>query len=145
MKNINLVTKLVVFLILLLSIKFSGCEQEDLEFYIDCDSCLSESPLYGKLYVYVTINEENPYVPLVFYKGNYEANEVDWVDTAYEETFWLVSDIGREYSVKATYKRGDDVVVAIDGDKMTVVDGEGECYPPCYVIRGGTLDLTMKE
>jgi hypothetical protein len=129
---------------LITAVNFSGCEQEDLDFYIDCDFCLEEIPEFDTLWVSVTINDENPFVPLEFFIGDYEDGESDWIDTTWEESYWLESEIGVEYSVKALYQRDGSPVVAIDGDKMRVVNGEGECYSPCYYIRGGTLDVRLK-
>jgi len=135
-------TGLLLFLLAML--KFTACEQEDLDFYIDCDYCLESIPDSADLIVTVTINDENPYVPLTFYVGDYEDGIVDFVDTCRSDTLYLYSEIGVEYAVMAEYRVGSDTVYAIDGDKMRVVNGEGECYPPCYYIRGGTLDIRLK-
>lgn len=138
------ISSLILIIVFMVSIKITGCEQEDLDFYIDCNDCLTQAPDSSNLLVFVTINDENPSVPLVFYRGDYEDNVVDWIDTTYNDTLKLYSEIGIKYSVKATYMKDGEVIVAVDGDKLSVVDGEGECYPPCYVIRGGTLDLRLK-
>lgn len=146
MKHLTIKSIFVLLAVIAASLKLSGCEQEDLDFYIDCDFCLSEIPEFDTLYVYVTINEENPFVPLEFYLGNIEDNQIDWIDTAYSDTLWLSgSAVGQEYSVKATYMQDGEPLVAIDGDKIRVVDGEGECYPPCFYVRGGTLDVRLKQ
>ena len=137
--------KILIFILVVAGTKFSGCEQEDLDFFIDCDSCLSYYPDSADLIVQVIINDENPFVPLTFYRGDYENGKVDWVDTARNKTLYLYSEIGREYSVKATYQSGGQTIIAVDGDKMKVVNGEGECYPPCYYVKGGTLDVRLKE
>ena len=141
------VSKIIIFTLLIASIKFSGCEQEDLSFYVDCDYCLDEIPEYDTLWVSVTINEENPYVPLEFFVGNYDDGIEDWIDTTYREEFWLVSEVDVEYSVKATYKQNNKTVIAIDGDKIKVIDAENDCYDnyPCYFLRGGTLDVRLPK
>ena len=144
MKNMKYISSLVLISVFIVSLKITGCEQEDLDFYIDCYDCLDVAPDSADLIVYLTINEENTSVPLVFYRGDYEDNEVDWIDTAYTDTLYLYSEVGMKYSVKANYQQAGETVIAIDGDKLRVVDGEGECYPPCYVIRGGTLDVRLK-
>ncbi len=144
MKKIKYISKIILIFIIAISIKTTGCEQEDLDFYIDCNDCLTAPPDSSSLIVYLTINEENPSVPLVFYEGDYEANIIDWIDTSYNDTLYLYSEVGIEYSVKASYQKDGETIIAVDGDKLRVVDGEGECYPPCYVIRGGTLDLRLK-
>nr|MDA3822644.1 hypothetical protein [Bacteroidales bacterium] len=145
MKNNSTTSKIILLIILILSVKFSGCEQEDLDFYIDCDYCMEEIPLYDTLWVSLTINEENPYVPLKFYLGDYDNGTEDWIDTAYSGEFWLVSEVDVKYSVKATYKRGDETIVAIDSDKIKAVNGEEECYAPCYYVRAGTLDVRLAK
>jgi hypothetical protein len=145
MKNKNTTSKIILLIILILSVKFSGCEQEDLDFYIDCDYCMDSIPLYDTLRVLVTINEENPSVPLKIYLGDYDNGTTDWVDTAYSEEFWLVSEVDVEYSVKASYKRGEQTIIAVDGDKIKAVNGEEDCYSPCYYVRAGTLDVRLAE
>lgn len=135
---------LIILLVIALSVKFYGCEQEDLDYVIDCDNCLEVMPDSADLIVSVTINDENPFVLLTFYRGNYEDGEVDFVDTTYTEERLLYSKVGVEYSVKATYMKNGAPVVAVDGDKLRIVDGQGDCYPPCYFIRGGTLDVRLK-
>jgi hypothetical protein len=144
MKKINLITKALLAIILVLSIKMTGCEQEDLDAYIDCDFCLEAVPDSADLIVTVTIDEENPYVPLTFYKGDYEHGVVDYRDTASTEELFLYSEVGTDYAVMATYQQDGETIFVVDGDRMRVVNGEGDCYPPCYYIRGGTLDLRLK-
>jgi hypothetical protein len=144
MKKINILSKALLAMILVLAIKMTGCEQEDLDFYIDCDFCLETVPDSADLIVTVTINAENPYVPLTFYKGDYEQGVVDYRDTARTEELFLFSEVGTDYAVMATYQQDGKTIYVVDGDRMRVVNGEGECYPPCYYIRGGTLDLSLK-
>jgi len=145
MKRNSRTSKIALLVILILSVKFSGCEQEDLDFYVDCDYCMEEIPDYDTLWVQVTINDENPSVPLQFYEGNYDNGTEDWTDTAYSEEFWLVSKVDVKYSVKAKYKKGDQVIIAVDSDKIRGINGEGECYPPCYYVRGGTLNVALAD
>lgn len=145
MKNIKYRTAFFITAILLVMIKFSGCEKEDMDFYIDCNSCLDIIPVYDTLWVTVTINDENPFVPLEFFKGDFEDGVEDWIDTAYSEKFWLVSEVGVEYSVKAKYKHNGNFIYAIDGDEIRVINGEGECYPPCYYTKSGTMDVTLRK
>lgn len=144
MRKIKYISSIILIIIFAISLKTTGCQQEDLDFSVDCFDCLSEAPDSSSLIVYVTINDENPFVPLVFYRGDFEDNVVDWIDTTYNDTLYLYSEVGMVYSVKATYLQDGEPVLAIDGDKLRVVDGEGECYPPCFVINGGTLDLRLK-
>ena len=92
MNKIKYISRIFLIIIIAVSIKITACEQEDLDFYVDCYDCLSEPPDSSSLIVYVTINNENPYVPLVFYRGDYEDNVVDWIDTSYSDTLYLYSE-----------------------------------------------------
>ena len=139
------ITKLLFITILAFAVNFSGCEQEDLALNIDCDNCLESFPDSADLVINVTINDENPFVPLTFYVGDYEDGNIDFTDTTYTEERFLYSKVGVNYSVKATYLKDGETVIAIDGDRIRVVDGSGDCYPPCYFIRGGTLDVRLKD
>ncbi len=144
MKKIIYTTPIILLALTVVSLKFTGCEQEDLDFYIDCDYCMEFVPDSAELIVTVTINDENPFVPLTFYSGDYEDGNIDFIDTTWTEERLLYSAVGVEYSVKATYKQGDETIVAIDGDKLRVVDGSDDCASTCYYIRGGTMDLRLK-
>lgn len=145
MKKNTVFTKLILLLLLILTVKLAGCEQEDMDFYIDCDYCMDEIPAYDTLWVSLTINDENPHVPLKFYIGNYDDGTEAWTDTAVTETYSHVCEVGVTYTVKAQYQSDDQIVIAIDGDKIKVIDGEGDCYSPCYYLRGGTLDVRLAE
>ena len=142
--DMKIVTKLLVLILLAFAVNFSGCEQEDLALNIDCDNCLESVPDSADLIVNVTINDENPYVLLTYYVGDYEDGNIDFTDTTYTEERLHYSKVDVEYSVKATYQKNGKTVIAIDGDRLRVVDGSGDCYPPCYFIRGGTLDVRLK-
>lgn len=138
------ITKLLILLLLIFAFNFSGCEQEDLTLIIDCDNCLESFPDSADLVINVTINDENPFVPLTYYVGDYEDGNIDYIDTTYTEERFLYSKVDVNYSVKATYQKDGETVIAIDGDRLRVVDGSGDCTPPCYFIRGGTLDVRLK-
>jgi hypothetical protein len=125
--------------------KFSGCEPEDLSFVTDCNDCYDFQPDSANLIVYLTINADNDSIPLVFYKGPVEEGVIDWRDTATSETLYLYSEIDREYAVQATYKSGKKTILAFDSDKMNLSDGSEECGSPCYLVKGGILDLRLKE
>ncbi len=144
MRKFKHISSIILIVIIAVSVKISGCEQEDLDFYIDCFDCLETPPDSASLIIYVTINEENPFVPLELYRGDYEDKVWDFTDTVYNDTTYIYAEMGLQYSIKASYMKDGEPILAIDGDKLRVADGEGECYPPCYVVRGGTLDLRLK-
>jgi len=125
--------------------KFTGCEPEDLSLMTDCNDCYDIQPDSARLILYLTIDAENDSVPLVFFRGTIETGEVDWRDTATGDTFYLYSEIDREYSVQATYNRGEKTILAFDSDKMKISDASEECGSPCYVVKGGIFDLRLQE
>jgi len=131
--------------LLLMSGNFMGCEPEDWRFEVDCNDCYDYQPDSAKLIIYLTINEENDSVPLIFYKGAYEDGLIDWQDTATSKEFYLYSEIATEYTVRATYKSGQKTIVAFDADKMELTDSGAECGSPCYIVKGGIFDLRLIE
>ena len=123
----------------------TGCQPEDWMLEVNCYDCYGSSPDSANLIVYITINQQNDSVPLVFYRGSYEDGEVDWVDTATSEEFYLYSEIDMEYTVVATYRSGQQTVLAFDKDKMHIYDADEECGSPCYIVKGGIFDLRLIE
>jgi hypothetical protein len=128
-----------------------SCEPEDWLLDVDCDNdCFGFRPDSASLIVYVTLNAENDSVPLTFYRGDING-EIDWQDTATAsnvsngEEFFLLSRIGTTYTVEATYRSGERTIIAIDSDDMSVSDYGEDCGDPCYVVRGGILDLRLRE
>ena len=89
--------KIYIFSIVLVFI--TSCENISLS--VDCAECYQEEPEWGDLKVRVTINDDNNYVPLVVYKGDFENNDIDWIDTAYEEDYYLEVQLNQYYSVVA--------------------------------------------
>jgi len=122
---------------------FMGCEPEDWMISVDCNDCYGYMPDSANLIIYITIDEENDSVPITFYRGDYEDGEIDWQDTATTDEFYLYSEMNREYTVTAKYKSGEDTIIAFDQDEM-FLDGAGaECGSPCFIVKGGILDLRL--
>ena len=122
---------------------FSACETEDWMFEVNCSDCYGYIPDSANLIIYVTINPENDSVPLTFYRGDYENGEIDWLDTATTDEFYLFSEMNRDYTVTATYKSGDQTVLAFDADDMYLKNAGDQCGSPCYIVRGGVLDVRL--
>lgn len=135
---------IITFSILSLIIIFS-CEQDPFIFDVNCDECYINEPDSADLIVDLTINEENPFVPLVFYRGEVDENNIEWIDTAYSERLYLYSPVNEYYSIKAFYKSGDQVLIAVDGDKLKTSRVSDVCDYDCWVIRGGILDVRLKD
>ncbi len=135
---------LYIFLIGIFPVIIFSCIKDSFNFNIDCDECYYNRPDSSDLVVNLTINSENPSVPLVFYKGKVEDGIIEWVDTATTSTLYLLSPVNKFYSVKAVYKSGEKKIIAIDGDKLKTRQVSGVCDRDCWVIYGGILDVRLK-
>ena len=112
---------------------------------VDCFDCDPVKPSSGKLIVTLTINEENPYVPLIIYKGYIEDNLIEYIDTSYTSDYWLIVPVNNYYSISAEYKSGDKTIFAVDGDDFKLKYTETDCEVPCYYFYGGYYDLQLRN
>jgi hypothetical protein len=135
----------ILAILLALSGNFLGCETEDLVIGVDCNDCFGYVPDSADLIIYVTINAENPAVPLTVYKGSLEQGEVDWRDTATTSEFYLFSALDVDYTVEASYRSGDRTILSYDGDRMRIYDAGDDCGAPCYIVKGGIFDNRLIE
>ncbi len=110
----------------------------------DCYDCYQTKPEWVELNVTLTVNSANPYVPLTIYIGDFEDNNIDWVDTAYGSKYWLDVRPDRYYSVKAEYKDGGTTVYVIDGDKVKLRKNTTDCDEPCFYQSGGYIDVRLR-
>ena len=145
LKYKKLMKRYIPLIVIFLLVLAFSCEQDPFVFDVNCDECFFYEPDSADLIVDLTINEENPYVPLVFYRGEIEEENIEWIDTAYSETLYLYSPVGENYSIKAFYKSGTQTIIAVDGDKMTTSRVSDVCDYDCWVVRGGILDVRLKE
>ena len=136
---------LALALLVLVSGKFTACEPEDWVLSVDCADCYGYKPDSADLIVYLSIDAENASVPLTFYRGSYEEGVIDWLDTATTEEFYLYSKMDASYTVRASYRSGDRIIEAFDADHMHLYSANEECGSPCYIVKGGILDLRLVE
>jgi hypothetical protein len=111
----------------------------------NCSECFEDEPEWGSLIVYVTINGENPRVPLVVYIGDIEEGNIDWYDTATSKEYYVPVRPDAYYSVVAKYKRGDQTILAVDGDKFKLEYTDKQCDTPCYYFKGGYIDVRLRD
>lgn len=132
-------------LVSLLFLSIGACEELP-SIMVDCDEdCFDYKPDTADLLIYVTFNEENPFVPLVLYRGKVGGGEVDYVDTAYDSPHHLPSKVGQYYSLTAEYNTSDGgKIIAVDGDVMKLRNATESCGYECWVIKGGYLKVELK-
>jgi hypothetical protein len=92
-----------------------------------------------------TINKDFKEVPFILYRGDFEDNQIDWIDTSHTATkdIWVRTD--QKYSVKAKYRKGDKTLYVIDGGKVKVLLVTGACDQDCYVIKDEALNLQIRD
>lgn len=112
---------------------------------IDCLDCLDYKPDSGKLIVTLTINDENPFVPLVIYKGNIEDNIIEYPDTSYYADYWVRVPVNDYYSIIAEYKSGEKTIFVVDGDDFKIKYTTSDCEYPCYYYYGGYYDIQLRN
>jgi hypothetical protein len=134
----------LTLLMLFLTGSYTGCEPEDWILEVNCNDCFGARPDSAKLIVYLTINQENESVPLVFYRGD-SKGEVDWLDTATTPELYLDAKIGTTYTVMAEYKAGSKTILAFDSDEMKISDYGENCGDPCFIVKGGIFDVKLKD
>ena len=134
-------------------ISFS-CEQGNFNFEVNCADCFKTKPDSADIIAYLTFNDQNQKIPLVFYRGKYNGNPkedvVEWVDTAdvkiYSDgKYFLSSPVNEYYSLKAIYKtKSGKEVVAVDGDRFITNHVTDVCDNDCWIVKGGILDVRLK-
>jgi hypothetical protein len=141
-----LIRFLTGIIILFTSLVPSSCERlENVSIEeFNCFNCYQTKPEWVQLNVTLTLNGQNPSVPLTIYIGDFEDNNIDWVDTAYASSYWVDVKPDRYYSVKAEYKDGSATVYAIDGDKIKLRKNSTDCDAPCYYQVGGYIDVRLR-
>jgi hypothetical protein len=133
--------KLLTGLIIILA-GYSSC---DVFPKAKCSECTSFEPDSADLKMLVTINAENPKVPLVVYKGKVEEGNVEWIDTTNNETLYLYVQMNQFYSVVAKYKSGIRTIYAVDGDKITTRNETDNCNEDCYIVTNNELDIRLRD
>ena len=142
-------TKHIIYRVaMLLVFMMAGLSCERLDGIIldgfNCADCYQSKPVDVELHVFVTLNSENPYVPLTIYVGDFDDNQIELVDTTYNTSYLVLVRPGRYYSVRAEYKDGTKTIFAIDGDNVKLRENTSDCDAPCYYQVGGYIDVRLK-
>lgn len=90
---------------------------------IQCDP----GPYYGELRVKVTINDENPEVPLVVYRGRFEKKDTlisEWIS---ESAVYYELEADKYYTATVLYTSGPRQILAIDGKEMSTSEDDDGC------------------
>jgi len=140
--------KISLFLTVLLpimAILIISCDENFDFLEINYSECYRTIPENGELIINVTINDENPEVPIAIYRDRIESGRIRIKDTISEKTVYIEVPLNHYYSVKAEYKVGNDSVFAIDGERIKTHRVTDQCDTICWIIKGGRYDLRLKE
>lgn len=136
---------LVKYIFIVCLIMAASCEKPN---PVDCEDydfadCYLDEPEWDFIYIDVTINDENPYVPIILYNGEFEDKDTNWVDTAYSSQYSIDVDLNHYYSVTAEYKVGSKTIIAVDGNKVKKVKTT-VCDEKCWYIKGENFNVELK-
>ncbi|HOV11664.1 MAG TPA: hypothetical protein PLT47_01725 [Bacteroidales bacterium] len=109
----------------------------------DYSDCNTTEPSVVPLHIKLTINGENPSVPLTIFKGKLENNNIIASDTATSSsyTIWLAPD--NYYTVEARYRSGNDIIYAFDGDNVKKIRNQ-VCDSVCWTYQEGNVNVELK-
>jgi len=114
---------------------------EDCEERPSWKECEHQRPTHGILNISVTINSENPSVPINIYRGNFELGILILSDTLNINEVEYTLPISK-YSAIAKYISEQDTIVAVDGGEISVELIE-YCGENCWEVTNASLDLEL--
>lgn len=134
---VNLLFVFILFFAFSCRSKYEDCTDQD---YANCNT---EIPQTGILSIRLTINEENPAVPISLYEGNFEDGRLIRLDTVRvgRYNYSLLPD--KDYSVTATYQEGGNTIVAVSGGRINLIRYR-MCELQCYDVDEPVLDLRLR-
>jgi hypothetical protein len=141
--KIKLINMRLTLITIVLLIFTWSCGEKIYTGDVNCDECYTDKPENADLIIDLTIDGRNPEVPVIVYEGNVEDNKVITTDTVDYSPFYVYVRVGKEYAVKAEYKKDNATLFVIDGTKLKVKSADA-CDTKCYVIDGETLDARIK-
>jgi len=131
--------------LLSLCLVFFSCKEKIFTGDVNCADCYTPKPDSAYMTIRFTINEDFKVIPFVLYRGDFEANQIDWIDTSYASTFdiWVRTD--QKYSVKAKYRKGDKTLYAVDDGRVKALKVTDACGDDCYVIENETVNVEIRD
>ncbi len=135
---------LLIFLVSVMANLMFSCDEYFSFLEVDCSECYRIKPDNGELIIQVTINNENPEVPIAIYRDKIESGRIRIRDTVSEKTVYIEVPLNHYYSVQAKYKVGNDSVFAVDGERIETHRVTDQCDTTCWIIKGGRYDLRLK-
>ncbi|MFT6866636.1 MAG: hypothetical protein ACJA08_001471 [Cyclobacteriaceae bacterium] len=104
-------------------ILFTNCDEDCDSVFHSCDS----GPFYGDVNVRVTINDENPEVEIVLFRGRIEKQDMVIHEYVIENSTIYSLEAGVYYSGTAFYKDGIKEMLAINGKNLSTSTDDCDC------------------
>lgn len=117
--------------------KYEDCTEQD---YANCNPVKPDS---GFFVLELTHNEQYPETVVRVFSGNFEDGDLIYQDTLFTDSWDYYLPVERRYSFTATYKRGTDEIVAIDGSYINVIEYV-TCEENCYDMNEPVIDLRIE-
>ena len=136
----------LILLILVIGAVFQSCSIENNA--VDCSSynysdCNTTEPVKGTLSIKLTINSDNPKVPIAVYSGKLNDNNIIFRDTLSVSSFDTLLTVNNYYTVTAKYKKNGSTIIAVDGDEITK-SKTVTCDSTCWSVKTGNANVRLK-
>jgi hypothetical protein len=132
-------------LLFLLALPPAGCSDEgDEDLPYAPLGCERTEPDLGHLNIRLTLNRENPRVPITVYRGDVDAGEIVESDTVSVDRFSYELATRERYSVTALYIAGADTILVIDEARIGI-DSKDYRDGTCYTSDDGEIDVRLEE
>jgi len=129
----------------LISLVFFSCGEKVFTGDVNCSDCYYPKPDSAYITINFTINDDFKEIPFVVYRGDFEANQVDWIDTARTSTRDVWVRTGQKYSVKAKYRKADKTLYAIDEGQVKALLVTDACDQECYVLKDEKVNVEIRD
>lgn len=144
MQYIKLISRLGISLGIMITI-LTGCNDEVTYQSVDCTNCITYRPDTGTLIIRLSIDQDNPTVPVTVYRDRIESNDIRFRDTVALTEIEVPVPLGYYYTVTAQYTSGNDTILAVDGDVIETKKVIGQCETVCWIISGGVLNVAYRK
>lgn len=129
-----------IFYIFLVSIGqlFWQCGNDNL------NDCLEIKPDSAFFTIKVSINQQNPLVPLSILEGRYDKQKLILQDTLNSETTKIYLKVEKYYTFVATYYYNNKTIRAIRGKRIHLYHEIDELGDTCWKIPETLVNLTLR-
>jgi RNA polymerase subunit RPABC4/transcription elongation factor Spt4 len=110
-----------------------------------CSECYTEEPSHSWVDLKVTIDVENPEVPITIYVGPPENEVIYSYELANETPYKVQVKNETAYTVKAEYRVDGRSRIVFNQIKTKMYYDYESCSEPCYWVSDKTVNLRIKN